>query len=865
MSLRDREGKVCKPGNNSCEQKKKNKIKTIPLITNLAKNNETNEKMSNVLCTNKVDENILDTKKKHYLDNVDKTLLKNDINCISYAYKRLSYKNAPKKIGRYDYDGNGKDRCDSVLELMSIDKKKRKNLKARAHHGGSDGGKGGDSDDDKSIQSLIYDTFVNKNLKVRTGLPPSASDYVKMKNALKTRAKDVNRRVGMTNRNGKGGNGGKGDKYVGGLSSCVQREGNSLRRTVSNRYNKYAHNLTAETTEKEHAEACSQITETNEELNSVHNDSTFLYEKIRLERENKKNNVSTQTSVQYEEEELKRFAKYLSKKVMNEAIIQITYDQNVKQIDIKKTKICINDQANKKTYSRLVGYQEDNLCVLNKRGEVSLSNYLGIFNKINVFSCSRNIINSLTRQNVAYVQERNAQKKAEEIELKNDIARILLKNTIAFLATEKIVSFIAEELVEESLLSKCMLSRKDALIISRNVHDEIISKYERRKMERGHFLFVLTNGKPRGSRRQSTYHTSTTKQPTASSLGRESPHEYPPSSEGQHEPRGRFEKNKSSSQPDEVQVLVAFCFPARANQVLRCRRMNLGEEHPITRKVNCLRERSKEQSEGWGNVFENYDILLDTVEECVNERNGYKLSKALKLTQIPVDINIIDELNESEIRNKIRKKNCLKSYEQLIIDHFNIIKIVCNKYSINWDILLSTSCKFLTTYIQLYCTNLWLLPYLLCICSFLNSISTLGDNNNNIINGNKNDIFNEENEDINNKNKYTIEVLNSIRGKIGIVKGDVEKHGAFIILMLQSIKLCIRLNNMQITSSFLKIINSTEINYIYIPVFFIVLFKYQLGKLYLHKEEYEKAEKEFIWAFTNSKKNKIDLRKKILE
>ncbi|SBT58776.1 PCI domain-containing protein, putative [Plasmodium ovale wallikeri] len=293
--------------------------------------------------------------------------------------------------------------------------------------------------------------------------------------------------------------------------------------------------------------------------------------------------------------------------------------------------------------------------------------------------------------------------------------------------------------------------------------------------------------------------------------------------------------------------------------------MNLGEEHPITRKVNWLRERSKEQSEGWGNVFENYDILLDTVEECVKERNGYKLSKALKLTQIPVDINIIDELNESEVRNKIRKKNCLKNYEQLIIDHFNIIKIVCNKYSINWDILLSTSCKFLTTYIQLYCTNLWLLPYLLCICSFLNSISTLGDNNNNIINSNKNDIFNEENEDINNKNKYTIEVLNSIRGKIGIVKGDVEKHGAFIILMLQSIKLCIRLNNMQITSSFLKIINSTEINYIYIPVFFIVLFKYQLGKLYLHKEEYEKAEKEFIWAFTNSKKNKIDLRKKILE
>ncbi|SBT32381.1 hypothetical protein POVWA2_009200 [Plasmodium ovale wallikeri] len=349
-----------------------------------SKNNETNEKMSNVLCTNKVDENTIDTKKKYYLDNVDKTLLKNDINCISYAYKRLSYKNAPKKIGRYDYDGNGKDGCDSVLELMSIDKKKRKNLKAHAHHGGSDGGKGGDSDDDKSIQSLIYDTFVNKNLKVRTGLPPRACDNVKMKNASKSRAKDVNRRVGMSNRDGKSG---KGDKHVGGPSSCAQGKGNSLRQTVNNRYNKYAHNLTAETIEKEHAEASSQVTETNEELNSVHNDSTFLYEKIRLERENKKNDVSTQTSVLYEEEELKRFAKYLSKKIMNEAIIQITYDQNVKQIDIKKKKICINDQANKKTYSHLVGYQEDNLSVLNKKGGDSLSKRYRL-NTGNSYTCA---------------------------------------------------------------------------------------------------------------------------------------------------------------------------------------------------------------------------------------------------------------------------------------------------------------------------------------------------------------------------------------------------------------------------------------------------------------------------------------------
>ncbi|CAD2096815.1 PCI domain-containing protein, putative [Plasmodium vinckei] len=292
--------------------------------------------------------------------------------------------------------------------------------------------------------------------------------------------------------------------------------------------------------------------------------------------------------------------------------------------------------------------------------------------------------------------------------------------------------------------------------------------------------------------------------------------------------------------------------------------MNLNEENAITKKINWLRqleERNPEYELKRRNIFPNYISLLNSIEECIRLKNGYKMNQILKLTQIPIYIYIIDNMTENDLRKKIKERNSLKSFEQLIIDHFNIIKILCNKNNINWDMLSSISCKFLSTFLQLYCNNLWLLPYLLSICSFLNHISTLADSHNN----SKNDIFSDENEDINNKNKYTIEVLNSIRGKIGIVKGDAEKHGGFVILMLQSIKLCMKLNNMQITSSFLKIINSTDIDYAYIPKLFIVLFKCQLGKLYLQKMEYEKAENEFIWAFSNSQKNKIAFRKKILQ
>lgn len=288
--------------------------------------------------------------------------------------------------------------------------------------------------------------------------------------------------------------------------------------------------------------------------------------------------------------------------------------------------------------------------------------------------------------------------------------------------------------------------------------------------------------------------------------------------------------------------------------------MNHSEENPITKKVNYLRRinRYKHLKE----IQYTYNELINYVEEIVKREDGSSLSKILSLNKLPVSIFVIDNTSEIEFKKYIqRKKALLYEYEHFLVDYFNIIKLLCNETYILWDKLLNLSCKFLSNFIELYCKKLWLLPFLLPICFFLNEISTLAD----FYSSQKADIFSEDNEDSNIKNKYKIEVLNSLRGKIGKVKGEEEKHGAFVILMFQSIKLCAALNNMQTTSSFLKIINSTDIVYEYIPKKFIVLFKNQLGKLYLQKCEYEKAEKEFIWAYTNSNKNNIAFRRRILE
>eukprot|EP00921_Rhytidocystis_pertsovi_P024971 GHVQ01040235.1.p1 GENE.GHVQ01040235.1~~GHVQ01040235.1.p1 ORF type:complete len:330 (+),score=26.60 GHVQ01040235.1:424-1413(+) len=115
------------------------------------------------------------------------------------------------------------------------------------------------------------------------------------------------------------------------------------------------------------------------------------------------------------------------------------------------------------------------------------------------------------------------------------------------------------------------------------------------------------------------------------------------------------------------------------------------------------------------------------------------------------------------------------------------------------------------------------------------------------------------------QHRYTKEVLNSIRGKLGKCRGDETNHGAYIVLLGESIKGCIQLRNMQMAAGFLKAIGSQRINYQRVPRSPMVSFRFYLGKLYMQQDAFEKAEQELVWAFSKSSSHSISMRRNILE
>ncbi|KMZ82074.1 hypothetical protein PVIIG_04962 [Plasmodium vivax India VII] len=412
--------------------------------------------------------------KKHHLDNVEKTLQKSNVDCVSYVYKNMNDQTTSKNVASSIKLGGGEGRVDAVRKMLLFEKRPKKNVTIGASRtSAATGGDGPCAKDDETVHSLILSTFINTKLRQTHNHAGEAVN----------RPKKVKLAKQPPGGNNKKGEYAKRGERLHAIRSEVTPA--STHQTAD----AYRQNLTAEVTKVICTHKDVQITETDEELKNLKNDGTFLYEQVISEREKKKKVNSTQTSPLYQEDEIKCFAKYMAKQIVNEATIQLTYEENVKAMEDKKKAVQLNHRRNLQTYSHLTDFQRDNLGVLADGAE--LSRCLHILGKINTFGLSGSLIKSLVRKNVEAAKEQN---KRDQIEWNNDVIKNLLKNTIAFVATEKIVSFIAEELIEDCVLNFCRLDKRDVDILRANLEENKISLYERRRMEGGHFNFVLSNG-----------------------------------------------------------------------------------------------------------------------------------------------------------------------------------------------------------------------------------------------------------------------------------------------------------------------------------------------------------------------------------
>ncbi|SOV75304.1 conserved Plasmodium protein, unknown function [Plasmodium reichenowi] len=514
---------------------KKNKNKNSSPNNN-NKNNDKNNIKNNVLKNNF----LFNNKKKHYLYDVDKTLLNKDINCINYTYKNLNEQkqNSPNtinvNINDKDYDENQK-----IMDIFSIEKKiKNKYIPNKNHmnkynnNNNNDNHNNQNKSDDNFVHSIIHDTFLNTSLQTtnkNTLTSIKINKGVKKKTFTNKDKKYYNDDSIKTKENKKNKisnnhviNDDNNDVINDDNNDVINDDNNDVINDDNNVYN-------INIKKNDYVNINTHLQNNNSQIKANHKKEksfkdckkelyTNVKDKITLQhKQNKKyidnsiqstlnhsehkslqknihiyNNKHTQTSKAYNIQELHNFSIIHSKQILQTALIQITYKQNVIQMKNKKEEIINKDQINKLNFSILTRRQQNNLHIMNTNK--SIHGVLQIFNKINTFAMSNNIINILIKKNVETYNEKKKLKEKEKIIWFNELKTYLLKNTLALLAAEKIVSYIVDELIEESTEKLNSQHNEDISKIKEKIHIHKIALYQKRKMDKGYLTFVFNDG-----------------------------------------------------------------------------------------------------------------------------------------------------------------------------------------------------------------------------------------------------------------------------------------------------------------------------------------------------------------------------------
>lgn len=258
---------------------------------------------------------------------------------------------------------------------------------------------------------------------------------------------------------------------------------------------------------------------------------------------------------------------------------------------------------------------------------------------------------------------------------------------------------------------------------------------------------------------------------------------------------------------------------------------------------------------------------LDFVK-AVNMSDGPALATLIRdrcdKLQLKSPIDIDEATLEQYCQKRFGKYDATYGVEMrhFLTQYFKIAINISNG-SASWEGILKKSFKLLDLWMGLYLGIVsgdynWLVPALHTICNLTNKIGLMADR----CNVNASEYSDVDDDD---KDKYMKQVLSNVRSKMGRVRGDDTRHPAYIILLGQSIKGCIQLGNMQMAAGFLKTIESHAINYSRALRGPLINYRYYLGKLHMQKGEYIEAEEHLVWAFSNTLKDSLKMRRHILE
>ncbi|XP_026194152.1 PCI domain-containing protein 2 [Cyclospora cayetanensis] len=281
-------------------------------------------------------------------------------------------------------------------------------------------------------------------------------------------------------------------------------------------------------------------------------------------------------------------------------------------------------------------------------------------------------------------------------------------------------------------------------------------------------------------------------------------------------------------------------------------------------RVHRSSRSSNQQTEGWA------ECML----QAVVDQNGEAFSDLIKEMDsiIPQSeiLNMPETVMSAILQNKLRALGLVSApeaaFKRLLLEFLRLRQL---SGTCKWGEVVRQCVLLLSLYVDVYvevpaASCGWLVPGLAVLCNLMNRAALAAD----AATDDSQEMLEEtegaaEAEEA--QNRYTKEVLNAIRPKLGKVRGEEGRHGAYVVLLGQSIKRCLQLGNMQMAAGFLKLCDSRQINFSHAPRGPMVNFRYYLGRLYMQQEQFEQSESELVWAFSNCPSLKMRVRRNILE
>lgn len=264
----------------------------------------------------------------------------------------------------------------------------------------------------------------------------------------------------------------------------------------------------------------------------------------------------------------------------------------------------------------------------------------------------------------------------------------------------------------------------------------------------------------------------------------------------------------------------------------------------------------------------------DGVLQAIAEQSAESFSEFIREIDsiIPEEeiINMPDSVMSAILHSRMRDMGLLKNsdfpYKRLLLEFLKLRRMLCRP---RWGEVVRQCILLLDIYVDIYVELAvascgWLVPGLAVLCNTMNRAALAAD----AATDDSTEMLEEpeggaEGEEI--QNKFTKQVLNAIRPKLGKVRGEEGRHGAYVVLLGQSIKRCLHLGNMQMAAGFLKLCDSRQINFTHAPRGPMVNFRYYLGRLYMQQEQFKQSEAELVWAFSNCPSSRMRIRRNILE